>query len=451
MEELFDNDYIKMMQALLKDEYAAYLDSFKRGPVNALRVNTLKIEPSAFIKKLTLHLTPVPWTKDAFYYAGDKENLSKDPYFAAGLYYLQEASAMLPAEALNVQEGDIVLDMCAAPGGKSTKLLASLKNQGLLIANDISASRANALVKNLELFGAVNAYVISEDLTKHKKRFKHFFSKILIDAPCSGEGMFHKDPGVLKNYRQKSKAYYTDIQKALLDTAYELLMPGGEVVYSTCTFDPLENEGAILSLLQKHPDMHIIPIDINYEGFAPGIEYGGYDFHHALRLYPHHLKGEGHFCCKIKKDGKLIIPHKQNFNIPKINLPKPFNELELLNNGKLISINDDLYRLPDHYFDFNKLRTLRSGLKVGSFKNARFKPDTALALALNPQNFKAKISFKHDDIRINKYLKGETIDLCGLDYHEGYNLICLEDYPLGFAHIKNGIFKNSLGRGWIRP
>ena len=126
MEELFDNDYIKMMQALLKDEYAAYLDSFKREPVNALRVNTLKIDPSAFIKKLPLHLTPVPWTKDAFYYDADKENLSKDPYFAAGLYYLQEASAMLPAEALNVQEGDIVLDMCAAPGGKSTKILASL-------------------------------------------------------------------------------------------------------------------------------------------------------------------------------------------------------------------------------------------------------------------------------------------------------------------------------------
>ena len=447
----FDPNFLSMMQDLLQDEFADYLKSFEKPSFNGLRVNTLKISVTDFLKIAPFKLRPIPWTNDAFYIE-NKEEASKHPYYQAGLYYLQEPSAMLPAETLNINEGDLVLDTCAAPGGKSTKLACKLNRTGLLVSNDISASRAFALLKNLELFGSENIYVLAEDLHNLSTNFSNYFDSILIDAPCSGEGMFRKDPEMFKGYLKKDRTTYLAIQEDIITIAYQLLKDGGELVYSTCTFDPQENEGIIAKLLSKFPNAELIDIPL-YPGFKKGLIYNGFDISKAVRLYPHLIEGEGHFCCHIKKIGNKLSSKEAIFKDDKIKNEEFQEFFKLLDFGKdhhLKTIKDDVYLLPNIPFSDNHLRVLRSGLKIGSLQKGRFRPSQALALSLNKDNYPYCINLQKDDIRVQKYLKGETIDVNDFCCHNGYNLVLVDGYPLGFANIKNGVFKNAIEKGWIR-
>ena len=448
-----DKEFLEMMKDLLKEGYDSYLASFDKPPFSGIRINTTKIKTEEFVDIFPFVLKKIPWTDDGFYIDNnDKDAIAKHPYHYAGLYYLQEPSAMLPAMVLNAKNEDIVLDVCAAPGGKTTKIGVDLNNKGLLISNDISASRANALLRNVEKFGFKNTYVTSLDIEEMHKNNEKYFDKILIDAPCSGEGMFRKDPSMIKNYHHKSKDEYIKIQRKIIDDAYYLLKEGGEMVYSTCTFDIRENEAIIDYLLSEHRDMKVIDCNIANPFFKPGIKYNNREeLSKALRLYPFSIEGEGHFICHLKKDGNQI----NEPIIAKTDIIKndSFHEfMSLINwsyDKRFKLIKDDIYLIPDISFNTSHLRIIRSGLYLGQIRKKNFEPSQALAMALKAKDFKYIINLDIDDNRVIKYLKGETIDLTNLNYHEGYNLVCVNGFSLGFAKINNGIFKNKIASGWI--
>ncbi|TBL81415.1 NOL1/NOP2/sun family putative RNA methylase [Paenibacillus thalictri] len=312
------------MKRLLGTEYADFLASYDDPRWFGLRVNTLKLPAEAFQRLSSFRLTPIPWTSTGFYYE-DGDRPGKHPYYHAGLYYIQEPSAMAPAELLDAVPGDRVLDLCAAPGGKSTQIAAKLQGEGLLVVNDIHADRVKALVKNLELAGVRNAVVLNERPDKLTGPFAAYFDKILIDAPCSGEGMFRKDEEMAKQWQPDHPQHYAAMQRELLDQAAEMLKPGGRIVYSTCTFSPEENEAMIAQFAARHPEFMIEPIPAAH-GFRYGIldwadeqqdadEETGAGAWNSLtgqsaaavkgtvRLWPHELKGEGHFVASLRKTG----------------------------------------------------------------------------------------------------------------------------------------------------
>lgn len=259
-------DFKEKMKLLLGDEYEAYVKSFEEPCHNGLRINRLKIDKETWKQIAPFSIKPVPWIENGFYYASDDEaseaeiRPSKHPWYYAGLYYLQEPSAMTPASLLPVVPGDRVLDLCAAPGGKSTELGAKLQGKGLLFSNDISNSRAKALLKNLEMAGISNFCVSSETPEKLSGLLLEFFDKILVDAPCSGEGMFRRDPDMIKSYEKQGPSDYVPIQRSIVSEAVNMLKPGGLLLYSTCTFDEEENEGTIRYLLERFPDMKLLEL-----------------------------------------------------------------------------------------------------------------------------------------------------------------------------------------------
>ena len=236
--------YTETMKALLGEEYDAYLASFDEERFYGLRVNTLKLSAEEMAARGVFSLRPVPWCETGFYYDG-AERPAKHPYYHAGLYYLQEPSAMSPAATLPIGEGDRVLDLCAAPGGKTTQLGARLGGTGLLVANDISAGRAKTLLKNVELAGIRNAIVMSETPERIAERLPHFFDKILVDAPCSGEGMFRKEPDMVKSWDAEMLAFCRSEQAKILEACAPMLKAGGMLLYSTCTQDYTNNEKAM--------------------------------------------------------------------------------------------------------------------------------------------------------------------------------------------------------------
>ena len=250
--------FTEKMRGLLGDEYESFLKSYEEGRNFGLRVNTAKISPEEFQKIAPFHLKRIPWVENGFYYE-EQDRPARHPFYYAGLYYLQEPSAMSPASRLEIERGDKVLDLCAAPGGKATELGAKLRGEGLLVANDISASRARALLKNVEIFGIPNAFLINEVPAKIADQFEEFFDKILVDAPCSGEGMFRKDPDVAKVWSQEKSLECSRIQKDIILSAAKMLAPGGMMLYSTCTFSPEENEEVIQYLLDSRSDFSLIP------------------------------------------------------------------------------------------------------------------------------------------------------------------------------------------------
>ncbi len=436
------------MQHLLGDEYEAFLASYDKKPNSGLRVNTKKIEPEEFCEKLPYALESVTWISNGFRY--NEETMSKDPYYYAGLYYLQEPSAMTPADRLNPQPGDFVLDLCAAPGGKATELGARLQGKGLLVANDISNSRAKALLKNLELMGIPNIYVTSEDPQKLLNHFPEFFDKILVDAPCSGEGMFRKEPKMISFWEQQGPEYYSAIQKELILQAADMLRPGGRMLYSTCTFSELENEGTIAWLLENRPQMKLIDMK-PYEGFSNGRN--GLD--KCVRIFPHKMDGEGHFLALLEKEGEA-----KPRTIGKMKSQKlPEEAEEFLKDCMGLSKNIAYYMQEDRIYalgaDDNmptKLRYLRTGLFLGTCKKKRFEPSQALAMALNAEGFISRVSFSRDDERVIRYLKGETLDITdkldSLKCKKGWQLVCVDDYPLGWAKLAQSSLKNKYYAGW---
>ena len=437
-------NYIQQMKELLKDDFEAYMQSFEQERYYGLRINTNKISVEDFLKISPFPLEPIPWTDNGFYYQGDKKP-AKHPYYYAGLYYLQEPSAMLPAQVLPIEEGEYVLDTCAAPGGKSTELAAKLQNTSLLLSNDISTSRCQGLIKNLELSGSYNTWVCSEDLIDISKRFAEIFDKILVDAPCSGEGMFRKEPHLISSWQERDDTYYPPIQKEILSCAIDMLKPGGMIVYSTCTFSTKENEEVIQDALHRHSDLHLVPIP-KQPGFSSGI-----GMEECVRLFPHKIKGEGHFVALLQKEGNASkkVVKKENSS-----LPEAFKEFLKIcsfdfSKGCFSIKNDKIIWSPQQLPEQRRWRLLRSGLICGEIKKNHFEPSQAFALALKKSQFKNTVDLSVDDPRVIKYLKGETIDIKDRDTtSKDWILVCVDGFPLGFGKIDKGIIKNKYAKGW---
>lgn len=454
-------EFLTRMRGLLGEEYEAYADSFLEMPKSGLRVNRLKPGAVELLKRSGFLLSPVPWIDNGFYYEEADVRPSRHPYYAAGLYYLQEPSAMTPASMLPISEGDRVLDLCAAPGGKSTELAARLHGTGLLFANDISSSRTKALLKNLELSGAPNICVSSEPPEKLSRCLAGFFHKILVDAPCSGEGMFRKNPDMVKSYEERGPEYYCELQKSIVKEAVTLLRPGGLLLYSTCTFDERENEGVIRWLLEQFPELSLEALP-KYDGFQPGI-----GLPQCIRLYPHHVKGEGHFMALLKKspeEQRLVgadgacekrwaggADDTDREPVLKFlhTLKKPFE-------ASLIYIkNGNAYYLPRPIAErgealLHSVRYLRTGLLLGELKNGRFDPSQALAMCLKPEEAPGALNLEAADDRVIRYLKGETIALLESeqDSTAAWRLVCVDGFALGWGKEAGHNLKNKYYAGW---
>lgn len=432
---MLPDKYLNAMKSLLKDEYDDYLACFDIPQIHSLRVNTSKISVDRFKEIFPYNLEQVPWCKDGFYF--DDLSISKHPYYYAGLYYLQEASAMLPAEVLPIEEGDIVLDACAAPGGKSLKLLDKLNNTGLLVSNDISISRANALLRNIERAGFSNYYVIAKDIIELEEHFPKYFDKILLDAPCSGEGMFRKDKALIESWKERDSEYFSPIQKRLIQACINMLKDGGKLIYSTCTFDVREDEEIIQYALDNNSNIKLLPIE-KYDGFKDAND--GY----GVKLFPHRIKGEGHYICLLQKDGNS---HKCESRVIAKTDISFINELnKRFYDGIFEKINDYIYFLKP--INTKGIRVLRSGLLLGKETKYGFEPSQQLAMNLKINEYNNVLNLKSSDNLVEKYLKGETIETNS--NLNGMVLVCVDDCPLGFAKAKNGVLKNKIDKGWIK-
>ena len=442
-------EYTEKMKALLGEEYDDYIASFDEGRFYGLRANRLKISAEELQEKEVFSLSNVPWCESGFYYAGE-ERPAKHPYYHAGLYYLQEPSAMSPAATLPIEEGDIVLDLCAAPGGKTTQLAARLKGTGLLVANDISAGRAKTLLKNVELMGIRNAIVMSETPEKIANRLPAFFDKILVDAPCSGEGMFRKEPDMVKSWDEKMLEFCRTEQAKILEACAPMLKAGGMLLYSTCTFSPEENEKSIGDFLENHPEFELVPIE-KKNGFAAGLS----PFKACARLYPHKLKGEGHFLALLRKkesDGIHPVPAEEGKWTKQMDAFAEFAKdvLQEMPKGIYKIYGDGLYLLPEGTPQLDKLRVLRTGWMLGTLKKDRFEPSQAFAMGLKKEEVKNVVDFPLEDDRVIRYLKGETVDGTQLETagKDGWTLVCVDGFPLGWAKLQKGRLKNKYAVSW---
>lgn len=317
--------FAERMEALLGEEYQQFIKTYEAEPAGGIRVNTLKLTVDEWLERSPFELAPVPWCPSGFYTAPGVRP-GKHPYYHAGLYYIQEPSAMAPGELLGAVPGDRVLDLCAAPGGKSTQIAAKLQGQGLLVSNDLHPDRTKALAKNLELYGVRNAVVLNETPERIASAFPGFFDRVLVDAPCSGEGMFRKDEDMHRQWDEGTPGKYADMQREILRSAAKALAPGGTLVYSTCTFAPEENEGMILAFLREHPEFEVQPVPegagygpglTDWPGREPGTSAGSADESAAdearrkslrgtARLWPHKVKGEGHFAAVLRHIGEGV-------------------------------------------------------------------------------------------------------------------------------------------------
>lgn len=356
---------------------------------------------------------------------------------------------MTPAACLPIEEGDRVLDLCAAPGGKATELAAKLRGTGVLVANDISNSRAKALLKNLELFGAGNILVTSETPERLLTYFEGWFDKILVDAPCSGEGMFRKEEAAVTDWSEATVAMCAARQQEILASAAEMLAPGGRLVYSTCTFSPEENEGVISAFLHAHPAFSVEPVEAPWfsparpdwiDDPAPGLE-------HAFRLWPHCLRGEGHFAAVLRShaDGaRQDVPTERPAQLPAAAADFLRSCTQPMPDGVPVCFGSVCYLAPAETPALSGLRVLRAGLELGELRRDRFSPAHALALWLHA--YPQTADFPAGGPEIAAYLRGETLH----GTQRGWTLLTAGGLSLGWVRGVDGILKNQYPKGLRR-
>ena len=418
-----------MKKQLPESEWEAFFDVYNHPPYKGVRLNTLKGGRYALKSFFPFLEAQVPWEENGFY--SQMEKLGASPLHFAGLFYSQEPSAMCAAPLLNVQKGERVLDLCSAPGGKGTQLAAAMQGEGLIVLNEPVFSRAKILSQNVERLGVKNAVVTCELPEKLAERFAGYFDKILVDAPCSGEGMFRKNAQeALSEWSEENVALCAQRQKEILDNAVKMLKKDGLLVYSTCTFSYAEDEGQVSDHLREHPEMTLLKQE---------------------KLYPHKIKGEGHFAALFQKTESTGFPCRIKPFKPLIKREeeKAYREFEKafftdFSAKNLYSKDGAVYALPDEVFDWKGLQVLRVGVKLGEVKNGRFEPDHALVMSSPFATLKNKVNLTLDDPNVEKYLHGETLTA---DLKNGWCAVCVEGYPLGLGKSVNGIIKNHLPKG----
>lgn len=452
-------EFEKKMKAFLGDEWDDFLYSYDNNRFQALRFNTLKVQsPEERMRILkTLKISSdkkVSWADEAYYF---DENVrpGKHPYHEMGLYYIQEPSAMSAAALLAPKPGMRVLDLCAAPGGKSTQLATYLGDSGLLVSNEINTQRSRILSQNIERMGIKNAIVTNEDSFVLASHFPGFFNAIQVDAPCSGEGMFRKLPEAIEQWSMENVAICAARQKEILDNAAVMLKPGGTIVYSTCTFSKEENEDVIEYFLERHPDFTLEEME---------------------RFWPHKVDGEGHFVAKLVRRGSVDTDLKADRKTKKNknsknrkNETKPAltkENMKLLSefldeaisedmaawikNSRLVMFGEQLYRLPDMEVDIKGLKVQRAGLHIGEFKKQRFEPSHSLALALKISEAKNVVKLTWDDPQTTGFFNGQSVMLSDeqtAECKKGWALVCVDGYPAGWGKVNGAQVKNHYPKG----
>ncbi len=419
--------FLERMRPLLENQFEAFQNALESTREYAIRANTLKIARAELEQQSGFTFSTVPWC-DAGLYATRDWRLGSHALHHAGAFYVQEPSAMAVAEVLGAQPGERVLDLCAAPGGKSTHIAAHMKNAGVLVCNEVNAARAKALAENLERLGCMGI-VSNEDPERLAKAWGASFDRVLVDAPCSGEGMFRKNEEAIRAWSEAHVLACAKRQDAILESAARLLKPGGVLVYSTCTFAPEENEGVIQLFLESHPEFRLEPIT----GFAPGFELTG-----CARLWPHLLRGEGHFIARLRKadnkdeinppntpkaraiSGKLWHEFSNEFDIPG-GLPTEFK-------GEIQLVQADAPSL-------NGLRITRAGAPIAHLEKNRLEPHHGLSRVI--QDFNNTLDLEPNDVQ--RYLRGETLESEG---DPGWVLVRTSCLALGWGKRVGKQIKN---------
>lgn len=429
-------DFENRMKDMLKEDYPAFKKAFSADDEH-IGIRITKPEAASAVMQIIGRAERVKWCENGYY--TDKSVISgKHPYHIAGLVYFQEPSAMLPVSVLPIEKDDFVLDLCASPGGKSTQISEKLGKNGLLVANEIIPKRAEILAENIERCGAENTVITNENPERLAQKFPEFFDKIVVDAPCSGEGMFRKEPQAAEQWSIAHTVSCALRQQNILDCALKMLRPGGLLIYSTCTFSPDENEKNVDYLLSNHPEISLLPI--NAEGGSNGIsKYSSFDMTPAKRIFPHLAEGEGHFAALFKKDGVLEKRSNRPFNNTP---PEVFAKFErdtftTVHTGFFHTFGDRLYLLPDKIC-FDKIKVTRPGLYLGDIKKGRFEPSHALSHAHKAPDFKKTLNFSSDSEELLKFLKGDVLP-CEL---KGWVCVLADNFPIGWGKAGGGILKN---------
>lgn len=467
--ELFE----EKMKKLLDTEYEEFLAGYDKERHQALRVNPAKISAEEFERISPFTLRPVPWAENGFYYAPE-ERPGKHPWHEAGVYYIQEPSAMSVAELAKAQPGERVLDLCAAPGGKSTQLAAAMKGQGLLVSNEIHPARVKILASNIERMGISNAVVTNEPPERLSSHFPMFFDRIVVDAPCSGEGMFRKEEQAVLQWSQDNVELCASRQQDILEEAAKMLRPGGVLVYSTCTFAPEEDEESVARFLLKHPEFSVKETEA-CEAFEPGrpewvkltekekaglsdgeLERILTELKATFRLWPHKLDGEGHYAAVLQKAGTGSSRENRKAGKRKTasvveeawKLYTAFASDTLLRcpEGVPQIFGDQLYLLPCE-LDLRGLKVLRPGLHLGTVKKNRFEPAHALALALKPEHVRRKVSYPAASREIRAWLSGESLEADSDTGKKGWTMVCVDGFPAGWGKLAGGSLKNHYPKG----
>ncbi len=483
-----------------ESEFCSFIESFGRAQSKAIRLNFNKIHKSDILSVLESVLgypengssgssyEKVPWTDDGWMVpAGISPG--RHPYYNAGLYYIQEPSAMLPAYLAKARPGEKIMDLCAAPGGKTVKLSTDMKNMGLLVSNDINAERVRALLRNVELMGCTNCLITNERPEALSQAYPELFDTVLADVPCSGEGMFRRDENALKTWSDHRNDYPV-IQRGILEEADRMLRPGGKLVYSTCTFSPEENEKMIAGFVGSHPGYSITDIfaedyladgnDLLRAGVVRGIDIKGTGTHMTARIFPHDTSGEGHFCAVLKKDINIpsektthdmfVLAGKKNVDPNKrnefISAFKIFSEKLLSASciSRIISYTESYLEIyQGNVYTFNipvrlpdGIRFVKKGFFLGKVHQTRkgpvFEPSNQLIMSLRKEDLLRSVSFRPESPEISRYLKGETIfsdDLCGQIRSPGYIAVGTDGFPLGWGKAgSDRSIKNLYPKGW---
>lgn len=422
--------FLKRIQQENPPLFAYFSSSERRTAYKGIRLNTSKPTPPSFLERLR----PVSWCPLGYYI---NEKLGTHPFHQAGMFYIQEPSAMAVVELMNIQQDDVVLDCSAAPGGKSTHIASYLGEQGFLWSHDVNRSRAQQLVFNLERMGFTR-FLVSTGPLEQMTSQQNLFTKILVDAPCSGEGMFNKDEGAIDQWSESLVQHCATLQMDILDQVVPLLKPGGELTYSTCTFSSLENELQILRFLERNPTME--RVDDPYLQLFNQVVTNGV----GAKILPNEREGEGHYLVKLKKKGVLI---KSTNRIKPTKAPKEWydfqkrNDIILPKDATFLVAESRLY-LSFHDFNRKGISILRDGLCLGEIKPYGFIPDHALSHA----NFVKlpQYNLELSSPLLTAYLKGESFPL---QQKDGWWVVSVHNQGLGWIKIVKGVAKNHFPKG----
>ena len=469
----FNQQFLKNMEQLLGGEVESFLKSFQKEPACGLRIQKFKITEEQLEKEFDEMITgKIPWSENGYYYDPQKMDLNqmadsikngtlklgKHPWHIGGAIYIQEPSAQLPAALLDVQPDDYVLDLCAAPGGKSTQIGERLGERGFLLLNEIVKKRAGILLSNLERMGIRNFCVTNNHPKDLAKEFPGFFDKILVDAPCSGEGMFRREKNAAVEYNSDSPEYCARRQSEILESAAEMLRCGGRLVYSTCTFSVAENEGVVSAFLKRHSDFHLIQTPYSNPYFNNDTSSGNAavpfdcaaDFSvcgemaKTVRLMPHRVQGEGHFAAVFEKDGQDDVKREfDGANSPESELFLQFSQRYLNQKWTGIKVfGGNVYLFPHKLEQLKRCNVIGKGLFAGQNLKGRFVPSHALCMALTPGQVKQVIEL--DGIQLTQYLRGETLQMASSD---GWGTVCYKGVNIGWYKAVDGILKNHFPKG----